>query len=106
MMTLPATPAAKAPGCTTRSSRPTDQANNEGLRLSREEQDEFAVRSHERAVELLDETGDPGAITLRSIAVWVGLHGLAHQRLSAPSFPWPPDIAGRIIAGLARFTSE
>jgi acetyl-CoA C-acetyltransferase len=27
----------------------TDQANNEGLRLSREEQDEFAVRSHERA---------------------------------------------------------
>ncbi|WP_406052610.1 acetyl-CoA C-acetyltransferase [Kribbella sp. NBC_00889] len=29
----------------------TDQANNEGLKLSREEQDEFAVRSHQRAAE-------------------------------------------------------
>jgi acetyl-CoA C-acetyltransferase len=29
----------------------TDQANNEGLKLSREEQDEFSARSHQRAAE-------------------------------------------------------
>jgi hypothetical protein len=35
-----------------------------------------------------------------AVALWLGLHGLAHQRLSAPSFPWPPDIAERITGTL------
>lgn len=39
-----------------------------------------------------------------AIALWLGLHGLAHQRLSAPSFPWPPRIAERMIDTLAHFT--
>ena len=32
--------------------------------------------------------------------LWVGLHGLAHQRLVAPGFPWPPDIDDRLVAAL------
>lgn len=36
-----------------------------------------------------------------SVALWVGLHGLAHQRAVSPSFPWPNDIADRIINALA-----
>ncbi|WP_280400168.1 TetR/AcrR family transcriptional regulator [Nocardia carnea] len=39
-----------------------------------------------------------------TVALWLGLHGLAHQRMVSPSFPWPPDIAGRLIATLAHFT--
>lgn len=39
-----------------------------------------------------------------AVALWLGLHGLAHQRSAAPSFPWPPDIAGRVITTLAHFT--
>ncbi|MEU4050518.1 TetR/AcrR family transcriptional regulator [Streptomyces olivaceus] len=34
-------------------------------------------------------------------ALWVGLHGLAHQRAVSPSFRWPQDIADRIITALA-----
>ncbi|MGC5566852.1 TetR/AcrR family transcriptional regulator [Streptomyces sp. FR-108] len=40
------------------------------------------------------------------VVLWLGLHGLAHQRAVAPSFPWPPDIAERLIATLAHFTAE
>ncbi|WP_024801692.1 TetR/AcrR family transcriptional regulator [Nocardia sp. BMG51109] len=40
-----------------------------------------------------------------AVALWIGLHGLAHQRLAAPNFRWPPDIAERIILPLAHFTS-
>ncbi|MEV4313844.1 TetR/AcrR family transcriptional regulator [Actinocrispum sp. NPDC049592] len=36
-----------------------------------------------------------------AIALWLGLHGLAHQRASTVSFPWPPDIAERMITALA-----
>ncbi|GAA2848573.1 TetR family transcriptional regulator [Actinoplanes cyaneus] len=39
-----------------------------------------------------------------AIALWLGLHGLAHQRSVAPAFPWPADIAERLIASLARLT--
>ena len=35
------------------------------------------------------------------VALWLGLHGLAHQRVSAPHFPWPPDIHQRMIHHLA-----
>jgi len=38
------------------------------------------------------------------IALWLGLHGLAHQRVAAAAFPWPADIADRIIDPLAHLT--
>jgi AcrR family transcriptional regulator len=36
-----------------------------------------------------------------AIALWLGLHGLAHQRAVVRAFPWPQDIAERIIGALA-----
>jgi AcrR family transcriptional regulator len=42
---------------------------------------------------------DPAA---DAVAVWLGLHGLAHQRVVAPSFRWPSDIAARMVTALAR----
>ena len=39
-----------------------------------------------------------------AVALWLGLHGLAHQRAVAPAFRWPPDIAERVITALAHFT--
>ncbi|WP_280414807.1 TetR/AcrR family transcriptional regulator [Nocardia carnea] len=41
-----------------------------------------------------------------TVALWLGLHGLAHQRMVSPSFPWPPDIAERVITGLAHLTES
>ncbi|MBE1532136.1 TetR/AcrR family transcriptional regulator [Actinomadura algeriensis] len=37
-----------------------------------------------------------------AVALWLGLHGLAHQRAVSPSFPWPKDISERVITALAR----
>ncbi|MFD3377363.1 MULTISPECIES: TetR/AcrR family transcriptional regulator [unclassified Streptomyces] len=45
-------------------------------------------------------------VSADTVALWLGLHGLAHQRAAAPSFPWPPDIAERVITALAHFTDE
>lgn len=39
-----------------------------------------------------------------SIALWLGLHGLAHQRAVAPRFPWPTDIGSRVIEPLLRLS--
>ena len=39
-----------------------------------------------------------------SIALWLGLHGLAHQRAVAPRFPWPADIGARVIEPLLRLS--
>lgn len=36
------------------------------------------------------------------VALWLGLHGLAHQRAVASAFPWPADITERVVAPLAR----
>ncbi|MBF6060790.1 TetR/AcrR family transcriptional regulator [Nocardia terpenica] len=47
------------------------------------------------------DSTDPAA---DAVALWLGLHGLAHQRAVAPSFPWPPDIADRVITALAHLT--
>jgi len=35
-----------------------------------------------------------------AIALWLGLHGLAHQRAVTAAFPWPPDITERLITSL------
>ncbi|MHA6619333.1 TetR/AcrR family transcriptional regulator [Pseudonocardia sp. DLS-67] len=37
-----------------------------------------------------------------AIALWMGLHGLAHQHAVATSYPWPADIVRRIAAPLSR----
>jgi len=44
---------------------------------------------------------DPRADT---IALWLGLHGLAHQRVVTAAFPWPPDITNRLVIPLAHLT--
>jgi len=36
-----------------------------------------------------------------AVALWVGLHGLAHQQSVTVSFPWPPDITERLVVALA-----
>lgn len=36
-----------------------------------------------------------------AVALWLGLHGLAHQRAVIPAFPWPADITDRLITSLA-----
>ncbi|MCS7475536.1 TetR/AcrR family transcriptional regulator [Umezawaea endophytica] len=35
------------------------------------------------------------------VALWLGLHGLAHQRAVTVAYPWPADIAERVITALA-----
>jgi hypothetical protein len=41
---------------------------------------------------------DPAA---DAVALWLGLHGLAHQRAVAPAFPWPADIVQRVALPLS-----
>jgi len=43
-------------------------------------------------------SADPGA---DAISLWIGLHGLAHQRAVATSYPWPADIVHRIAEALS-----
>ncbi|MFJ9846145.1 TetR/AcrR family transcriptional regulator [Kitasatospora sp. NPDC101155] len=40
-------------------------------------------------------------VSADAVALWLGLHGLAHQRAVTVAFPWPPDIADRVITALA-----
>jgi AcrR family transcriptional regulator len=44
---------------------------------------------------------DPAA---DAVALWLGLHGLAHQRAVTAAFPWPADIAARLVDSLAHLT--
>jgi AcrR family transcriptional regulator len=41
-----------------------------------------------------------------AVALWVGLHGLAHQQSVTVSFPWPPDITERLVVALAHLTDD
>ncbi|HEY0932305.1 MAG TPA: TetR/AcrR family transcriptional regulator [Trebonia sp.] len=41
-----------------------------------------------------------------AIALWLGLHGLAHQRAVTVAFPWPADIADRLVTSLAQLTAD
>jgi AcrR family transcriptional regulator len=41
---------------------------------------------------------DPAA---DAVALWLGLHGLAHQQAISTSFPWPEDIVRRIAFPLS-----
>lgn len=40
-----------------------------------------------------------------AVALWLALHGLAHQRAVAPSFPWPAEIVDRLVSPLAHLTT-
>jgi AcrR family transcriptional regulator len=46
---------------------------------------------------------DPSA---DAIALWLGLHGLAHQQSVTVAFPWPPDITERLVTALAHLTDD
>lgn len=39
-----------------------------------------------------------------AVALWVALHGLAHQQAVIPHFPWPPHLADRLIHRVALLT--
>ncbi|MFI5937643.1 TetR/AcrR family transcriptional regulator [Actinoplanes sp. NPDC051494] len=41
---------------------------------------------------------DPSA---DAVALWLALHGLAHQRAVSTAFPWPPTIVDRLVLPLA-----
>jgi len=41
-----------------------------------------------------------------TVALWLGLHGLAHQRAVTVAYPWPPGIAERIITALAHLKDK
>ncbi|MDT0350258.1 TetR/AcrR family transcriptional regulator [Pseudonocardia charpentierae] len=43
-------------------------------------------------------------VSADAVALWVGLHGLAHQQSVTVSFPWPPDIEERLVVALAHLT--
>ncbi|WNV85784.1 TetR/AcrR family transcriptional regulator [Umezawaea sp. Da 62-37] len=45
---------------------------------------------------------DPAA---DAIALWLGLHGLAHQRAIVTSFPWPADITRRLAVPLSHLVA-
>ena len=40
-----------------------------------------------------------------AVALWVGLHGLAHQRAASTTFPWPADITRRITVPLSHLVA-
>ncbi|MEU0955893.1 TetR/AcrR family transcriptional regulator [Streptomyces niveus] len=37
-----------------------------------------------------------------AVALWLGLHGLAHQRTVSHAFPWPADLVRHFAASLSR----
>ncbi len=41
-----------------------------------------------------------------AVALWVGLHGLAHQRAVVAHFPWPIGIADRLVERIAQLRSN
>ncbi|GAA4785606.1 TetR/AcrR family transcriptional regulator [Streptomyces ziwulingensis] len=80
-----------------------------GTSVTREDMAALGRTSMLRLAEALQDCVADGSATSTdvhadAVALWLGLHGLAHQRVVAPSFPWPPDIADRVIGTLAHLT--
>jgi AcrR family transcriptional regulator len=48
-------------------------------------------------------SSDPRSDT---VALWVGLHGLAHQRIVSIAMDWPVDIEQRLVGELARLRDQ
>lgn len=42
--------------------------------------------------------------TADAVALWVGLHGMAHQRAVMHTIPWSPDLVPHLMAALAHLT--
>lgn len=63
---------------------------------------EVLVVALEACVEAGQATSDD--LFADAVALWMGLHGLAHQRSVTRAFPWPDDIELRIIGALAHLT--
>jgi AcrR family transcriptional regulator len=77
-----------------------------GSSVTREDLAALGLASMRRLSEGLQDCVTAGCATSTdvsadAVALWLGLHGLAHQRAVALSFPWPPDIADRVIGALA-----
>ncbi|WP_250213248.1 TetR/AcrR family transcriptional regulator [Acrocarpospora catenulata] len=58
---------------------------------------------------LLTDCADAGHSTSTNpsadtIALWLGLHGLAHQQSVIPGFPWTTELVPRVVASLAHLT--
>ncbi|MFC5289641.1 TetR/AcrR family transcriptional regulator [Actinokineospora guangxiensis] len=75
--------------------------------ITEEDMDSLGAAALQVLVDVLDECVRAGEATSDSlfsdaVALWLGLHGLAHQRAVVRKFPWPDDIAERVIGGLAR----
>ncbi len=56
--------------------------------------------------ELLAQCAEAGRSSSTDLAadatvLWVGLHGLAHQRIVSTAFPWPPHVEQRLVRRLA-----
>ncbi|WHT20174.1 TetR/AcrR family transcriptional regulator [Crossiella sp. CA-258035] len=49
---------------------------------------------------VIEGHGDSTEPAADAIALWLGLHGLAHQRAVCTPFPWPADITQRITIPL------
>lgn len=74
--------------------------------LTEEDMAALGAESMQILIDTLADCVSAGIVTSTdasadAVALWVGLHGLAHQRAVSPSFPWPPDIADRVVAALA-----
>ncbi|WP_375423460.1 TetR/AcrR family transcriptional regulator [uncultured Friedmanniella sp.] len=48
-------------------------------------------------------SSDPAA---DAVAIWLALHGLAHQRALATAFPWPADLEDRLVVPLAHLVAD
>lgn len=66
--------------------------------------DALAVLSTALAACVAEGSSASTDVPADTIALWLGLHGLAHQRAVTAAFPWPADIVERLVSALARLT--
>lgn len=74
--------------------------------VTKEQLESLGADTMQTLVDALASCVDAGASTSTNaradaVALWLGLHGLAHQRAVTATYPWPEDIADRIITALA-----
>jgi AcrR family transcriptional regulator len=86
--------AAEAPDTTTVTAAEVTQLGQDALAV--------IITSLDACVAAGRSTSDDTAAD--AVALWLGLHGLAHQRAVITGFPWPADIAERLIDSLAHLT--
>ncbi|MFJ8748426.1 TetR/AcrR family transcriptional regulator [Streptomyces sp. NPDC102441] len=77
-----------------------------GSSLTEQDLATLGAESMQILIDALADCARTGSVTSTdvsadAVALWVGLHGLAHQRAVSPSFPWPEGIADRVITALA-----